>query len=100
MSACPFQKYRDVFGTPRTGFHAVRIFDLAALDIAGTIVAAWAIARGMRWAFGWVLLILLLIGEILHVLFCVETPVVKRLEVMVQKALASQDRTHSGYLPE
>ena len=74
-----FCQYKNFFGEPNTGAHRYRIFDIAIVDVALTILAAAIIA----WFFGvsfWVtLLILFLLGIIVHRLFCVRTTIDKLL---------------------
>lgn len=33
-------KYKDIFGKPMTGLHKYRIFDIAVVDVAATILGA------------------------------------------------------------
>lgn len=47
MALC---KYRDVFGRPGEGVHSVRLFGVAVVDVALTLLVALAIAR---FALGW-----------------------------------------------
>jgi hypothetical protein len=35
---CIFAKYKDIFGSPGTGVHSYRIFDIAVVDMAFTII--------------------------------------------------------------
>ncbi len=34
-------KYSEIFGAPRTGAHAYRVFDLAIVDIVFTLLGAF-----------------------------------------------------------
>jgi hypothetical protein len=73
---CP---YKYIFGEPNKGVHSHRIFDLAIVDILGTIVVAYGISQYFNKDFKEILLVLFLLGIILHRLFCVRTTVDKFL---------------------
>ncbi len=73
---CP---YKYIFGEPNKGVHSHRIFDLAIVDILGTIVIAYGISQYFNKDFKEILLVLFLLGIILHRLFCVRTTVDKFL---------------------
>jgi hypothetical protein len=75
--SCPFAKYSDIFGKPKTGFHSFRIVDIAANDLFGTILISGLISYGFNFNFFLVLFILLILGIILHRLFCVNTTINK-----------------------
>lgn len=77
MSTCPF---KNIFGAPRTGAHSLRFMDIAVVDTVMTVVAAFAIARATNKPFWLVFLILFIIGEILHVVMCVDTTFVRLLK--------------------
>lgn len=77
--SCPFAKYSDIFGKPKTGFHSFRIFDIAINDLIGTIGIAGIISYIFKFNFSIVLIILLFLGIILHRLFCVNTTINKLL---------------------
>lgn len=66
-------RYRHVFGREREGVHSVRLFDVAILDVLGTVIGAWLIARWLRMRFLFVLVTLLLLGILMHRMFCVQT---------------------------
>ena len=70
-------KYKDVFGRPREGAHAYRIFDIAVVDVVSTIVVAFIIARVFGFVFWKSLVVLFILGIILHRMFCVRTTVDK-----------------------
>jgi hypothetical protein len=71
MTTC---RFKDALGKPGQGFHAPRILGVAALDLLGTALVAWLIARARR---GWhpvpVFLVLMALAVVLHRLFCVDT---------------------------
>lgn len=75
-------KPSTIFGEPNKGVHAYRIFGLAAVDLIGTIIIAYLIARFVKWEqlgknmwirFFVVFMLLMLLSLILHKLFCVHT---------------------------
>ena len=68
-------RYRDIFGRPGEGAHAYRIFNIAIVDVAATVVVAFLIARIFRFAFWKSLVGLFLIGIITHRAFCVRTTI-------------------------
>jgi hypothetical protein len=70
-------KYKDIFGHPREGAHAYRIFDIAVVDVIATVVVAFLIARVFGFVFWKSLVVLFILGIILHRMFCVRTTVDK-----------------------
>jgi hypothetical protein len=70
-------QYKDLFGRPREGAHAYRLFDVAVVDVVATIVVAFIIARVFGFVFWKSLVTLFLLGIISHRVFCVETTVDK-----------------------
>lgn len=70
-------QYKDIFGRPREGAHAYRIFDIAVVDVAATVVVAYVIARVFGFAFWKSLVALFIVGIISHRAFCVRTTVDK-----------------------
>jgi hypothetical protein len=70
-------RYKDIFGRPREGAHAYRIFDIAVVDVAATIIVAFLIARIFGVAFWKSLITLFIVGILSHRAFCVRTTVDK-----------------------
>lgn len=68
-----FCEYKDIFGKPNTGVHSYRIFDIAIVDLLLTIIAAIIISYVINANVFIVLIVLLVIGIVLHRIFCVET---------------------------
>jgi hypothetical protein len=66
-------RYKDIFGRPREGAHAYRIFDIAVVDVAATVVVAFIIARIFGFVFWKSLVALFILGIISHRAFCVRT---------------------------
>lgn len=76
MSLC---QYKNLFGEPGKGVHSYRIGGIAAVDLGLTILAAFIISFLFKTNFIVTLLVLLLLGIILHRIFCVRTTVDKFL---------------------
>jgi hypothetical protein len=69
--------YKDIFGRPREGAHAYRIFDIAVVDVTATIVVAYVCSRLFGVVFWKSLVALFIIGILSHRAFCVRTTVDK-----------------------
>jgi hypothetical protein len=86
---CPFFRGKDLGGKPGTGVHAWRLGGprgttqgLAGFDFMLTVVAAGGLTALMRCKWYWsipVFIILWAVGVVFHRLFCVSTPVTRRL---------------------
>ena len=73
-------KYKTMFGEVGKGLHSYRILDIAIIDVLLTILGAYLIHRLFpRLNFNAILFILVILGIILHRLFCVRTKVDKLL---------------------
>jgi len=72
-------QYKNIFGRPREGAHAYRLFDIAVVDVAATFVLAFFVARVFGVTFWKSLVACFLIGVISHRAFCVRTTVDKIL---------------------
>jgi hypothetical protein len=84
MSDIGLCKYRNALGVPGQGAHAYRFMGIAVIDLVLTIVVAILIARLARWSFVWTLSGLLVLGIVMHRLFCVRTTVDRLLFPNVQ----------------
>lgn len=71
---CPF---KNLFGAPRTGVHSLRLFDVAVVDVLLTVIAGILLARYMKWNTLLTILLLIVISVPIHMMFCVETTLVK-----------------------
>ena len=69
--------YKDIFGRPREGAHAYRVFDIAVVDVAATVIVAFIISRAFTLSFWKSLVVLFIVGIISHRAFCVRTTVDK-----------------------
>ena len=79
---CIFAKYKNIFGEPEKGIHSYRLFNLAIIDIIFTIIGAYLIGIYNKNNLKEIIILFLIIffiGQILHLLFCVETKFIKLL---------------------
>jgi len=74
MSLC---KYSDIFGKPNEGIHSYRIFNIAIVDLILTVIVVIILSYMFNLNFIYLLIIVLLLGIILHRVFCVKTTVDK-----------------------
>lgn len=70
MTLC---RFRHVFGIEKEGIHRYRFYNIAVADTLMTIVGALIISYIYQYNFFIVFIILLIVGTLLHRLFCVET---------------------------
>lgn len=76
---CP---YRKIFGEVNTGVHAIRVFDIAIVDVLMTVFGAWVMyyyILDKKYSYWIVLVCLFVLGIVAHRLFCVRTTVDKIL---------------------
>jgi hypothetical protein len=66
-------KYKDIFGAPGEGVHSIRVFNIAVVDLFLTIIAAIIISYLLNMSFLIIFIDLIVLGIILHKLFCVDT---------------------------
>ena len=79
MNVCPFKKYKDILGVPRTGLHSYRVFDTAVVDYILTILVSIVTTYLTKIPLVVTTIIWLILGVILHILFGVETNTTKYL---------------------
>ena len=70
MNLC---KYKDMFGKPGTGVHAYRLFGIAIVDLLMTLVFAWFLSLYTDLTFLGASLFMVVLGIIIHRVFCVDT---------------------------
>ena len=70
---CIFSQYKDILGVPREGIHSIRVYDLALVDFIMTFIGSCIIAYFFKMNVFLVFLYLFILGEYLHILFCVDT---------------------------
>lgn len=73
-------KYKDILGAPNTGVHSTRIFGFALNDIIGTIAASFIISVVFKKSFLKTLIVVFILGELMHYIFCVDTAFMKLLK--------------------
>ena len=66
-------KYKDILGVPGKGFHNHFFFGFAILDVLATLIVSYIISKKMEIMLFKVFLFFIVLGIILHKLFCVET---------------------------
>lgn len=69
------EKYKDIFGAPRTGAHAKRVLDIAIVDVVLTLILALIISLVFKQNFALVSACLFGLSIIMHRLFGVRTKV-------------------------
>ena len=79
MSFCPFDKYKDIAGTFKSGIHKYRFLDTSILDYLLTFVAAVVTAYFTHIPLVLTTIVWFILGIIFHTLFGVETNTVKYL---------------------
>jgi len=72
-----FCKYRHIFGKEKEGVHSIRIFNIAIVDVIGTILIAWGLSTWLKYNFLIILFVLFISSILIHKLFCVETTLTK-----------------------
>lgn len=87
--SCP---YAHVLGVPGQGFHAKRFFGYALNDIIGTLVLALITAYWTRTSILYNFVVWLLLGEVLHYAFGVQTAALTTLGIN-----ACYNDTHNKY---
>jgi len=74
-------RYNNILGAPRTGFHSARFAGLAVYDLIGTIVIAllaWLLIKHVRRASPVLTMLgLFVIGQLCHLMFCVDTAFIR-----------------------
>ncbi len=79
-SKCPFA---NLLGEPNKGPHSIRFLGLALVDILLTFLGAGIISYLLKSNYFMVLLYLLILGELLHYIFGVETAFLKMIGVKI-----------------
>lgn len=70
-----FCQFKNLLGEPRTGIHAIRIFDIAIADVLIVAICAYLLARWKNWNLWKTLIAVFAFGIFIHWLFCVQTKV-------------------------
>ena len=69
--------YRHIFGKEKEGIHSYRFMDIAIVDVLLTFIGALVIAYYFKLNIIVVFIILIILGTIIHYIFCVETTITK-----------------------
>jgi hypothetical protein len=72
-------QYKNIFGEPKKGFHSYRLFNIAILDVLGTLLIAWGIAVWFNYTYWKVCAVAFILAILLHRLFCVNTTINKMI---------------------
>lgn len=64
-----------MFGKPRKGIHALRILDVAVVDVLGTVIVAITLSKVLRTNLVLTTVTLFVLGVLFHRLFCVNTKI-------------------------
>jgi hypothetical protein len=72
-------QYRHIFGKEKKGVHSYRILDIAIVDLLFTILGALVLSTYFKQSFWLIFVIIMIIGIILHRLFCVRTTLTKNI---------------------
>ena len=72
MSLC---KYKDIAGKPKEGIHSYRLFDIAIVDVIGTVLIGMLINVATGWNVWLCIIAMFVLGIIAHRLFCVNTKI-------------------------
>ena len=70
-------QYRHIFGKEKEGMHSYRFMDIAIVDVLQTFIGALVIAYWFKLNIILVFIILIILGTIIHYIFCVETTITK-----------------------
>ena len=70
-------QYSNILGAPKEGIHSYRIFNIAIIDLGLTIIATIIISYAFDYSVLMVFIILMIVGILLHKLFCVNTTITK-----------------------
>jgi hypothetical protein len=77
--------YSEIFGKPNIGVHSYRLFNIAIVDVIGTIMISYLIYWHLnkkypkKISFSLVLIMMFILGIIMHRIFCVRTTIDKLL---------------------
>ena len=68
-------KYKNLFGVPGEGIHSFQLYGISVWDTLIAIGVALIIAWVTGWSYGQTIIGFLLLGIVVHRLFCVRTAV-------------------------
>ena len=70
-------QYRHIFGKEKEGIHSYRFMDIAIMDVLLTFIGALLIAYYFKLNIILVFIFLIILGTLIHYIFCVETTITK-----------------------
>tara|TARA_B000000475_G_scaffold104727_1_gene85001 strand:+ start:131 stop:367 length:237 start_codon:yes stop_codon:yes gene_type:complete len=70
-------QYRHIFGKEKEGLHSYRFMDIAIVDVLLTFIGALVIAYWFKLNIILVFIVLIILGTLIHYIFCVETTITK-----------------------
>lgn len=70
-------QYRHIFGKEKEGIHSYRFMNIAIMDVLLTFIGALVIAYWYKLNIILVFIVLVILGTIIHYIFCVETTITK-----------------------
>ena len=70
-------QYRHIFGKEKEGIHSYRFMNIAIMDVLFTFIGALLIAYYFKLNIIIVFIGLIILGTIIHYIFCVETTITK-----------------------
>ena len=81
MTVCPFKKYSEIFGRVGEGVHRFRILDTPVVDFVLTLLLAMLITWLTKIPLVITTIVCFLVSILIHILFGVNTGVVKWLGI-------------------
>tara|TARA_Y100000385_G_scaffold166132_1_gene172180 strand:- start:328 stop:564 length:237 start_codon:yes stop_codon:yes gene_type:complete len=70
-------QYRHIFGKEKEGLHSYRFMNIAIVDVLLTFIGALLIAYYFKLNIILVFIFLIILGTLIHYIFCVETTITK-----------------------
>jgi hypothetical protein len=70
-------QYRHIFGKEKEGLHSYRFMDIAIVDVLLTFIGALLIAYRFKVNIILFFIFLIILGTLIHYIFCVETTITK-----------------------
>ena len=85
MSYCPLSKWKNIFGKPNQGIHAIRFNNVAIVDYFITIIMAFILSAITKIPVEITTIFSFALGIISHILFGVNTTTTKFLKMTCNK---------------
>ena len=79
-----FCTYKDIFGRPNEGVHSYRFLGLAIIDIILTCLLVLFISCWFNFNIFYTFCIIFTIAELFHIIFCVDTYVIKLFKSFIK----------------